>query len=166
MATAQFADVRASLPPLNLPSSISFPASVAEAVEAVQYAKENALRISIKTSGHSYPGSNGRKNQLQLNLRGMPKYAATSITDCVGQAAEGAPCRLALARNKSAVVRVGGGELWDDLYRAVIARNANQNNSNFTVLFFGFLLVLVCLFIDDFFFNYRILTQNLAHKPN
>lgn len=78
----------------------------------------------MKTGGHSYAGSSTAKGSVQLNLRRFPKYSRDSISQCSlhGTSAPLA-CKLARARGKSAVVRVGGGELWDELYRAVIDWN-------------------------------------------
>jgi hypothetical protein len=118
--TASINDIVDQLPPLALPASIAFPESVAALVDAVEYATSRARTISVKTSGHSYAGSSTQAGSLQLNLRSFPKYSSTSVSRCTAPSYSGGPCKLAVARGKSAIVRVGGGELWDDLYRAVI----------------------------------------------
>jgi len=119
-AATTYEDVKQHLPQLNLASKIAFPKSVAEMVAVVKHADVTGHTISIKTSGHSYTGSSTFKDSVQLNLRSFPKYSETSVRICEDE--EG-PCKLALARGKTAVVRVGGGELWDDAYRAVINFN-------------------------------------------
>jgi hypothetical protein len=72
------------------------------------------------------------KGSYQANLRSFPKYSHKSVRSCGSGSDAGttnpaaAACKLALARGKTGVVRVGGGELWDDLYRAVIDWNAKE----------------------------------------
>ena len=127
LSTATFDEVAASLPPLNLPAEVMFPKSVAGLARLVKGAAARGVGVSIKTSGHSYVGSHTAKDSVQANLRDFPKYSRHSIAVCDTIAADAsaapAACKLALARNKTAVVRVGGGELWDDLYRSVIDWN-------------------------------------------
>jgi FAD/FMN-containing dehydrogenase len=110
------------MPPLNLPAQIAFPRSVKELVEVVQYAAAKGQGVSIKTSGHSYTGAHTWAGTVQANMRSFPKYAREQITVCDSAAAAEA-CKLALARGLTAVARVGGGELFDDLYRAVLDWN-------------------------------------------
>lgn len=61
-------------------------------------------------------------------MRQFPKYSNTSVLLCDSES-EG-PCALALARSKTAVIRVGGGELFDDLYRAVIDWNKEHGKKS------------------------------------
>jgi FAD/FMN-containing dehydrogenase len=125
------------LPPLSLPTSISFPQSVRDIVDALarNAAAGTRQRVSIKTSGHSYVGSSSVKDSLLLNLRSFPKYSATSITSCTSPPAQNSsPCKLAIARGKRAMVRVGGGERWGDVYLAVLANNQRAGTTNYTVM--------------------------------
>jgi len=126
LSNTNYSSIAQSLPPLNLPNKIVEPLGVGDVVSAFQLAKARDLTISFKNGGHSYAGSSNQKGSLQLNLRQFPKYSRSSVQRCVeveeGDAAFDA-CALAKARNKSAVVRVGGGELWDDVYRSVIDWN-------------------------------------------
>jgi len=61
-----------------------------------------------------------------LNMREYPRYSAISITECetvndnTSHPDHGA-CRLATARNKKALVRVGGGERFQDVASAIWA---------------------------------------------
>lgn len=105
---------------MSLPDFMTFPSSVKDIVEVVQYAKANCRTISIKTGGNSFPGSFNEANSIQLNMRHFPHYSNTSIFECHEPNTKISACKLALARNKNAVMRVGGGELWDEPYRAVM----------------------------------------------
>ncbi len=107
-------------PSLNLPSKVLFPVVASDVIVAVQFAKKNNIEISVKNSGHSYSGSSSKKNTLLLNMNRYVHYAADGITDCdadaalldavVGEDLGNQACLLALARNKSSLIRVGGGE--------------------------------------------------------
>ena len=123
--------------PLNLPDQLAFPKSVKDIVDIVEFAKTARMPISVKTSGHSYTGSNMLAGSVNVNLRDFPKYSQKSLLhsvlmhelpavtacDADGMASVGlelpSACALALARGKPAVLRIGGGELWDDAVRAV-----------------------------------------------
>ena len=105
-------------PSLNLPSKVLFPSIASDVVAAVNFAKENGLEISVKNSGHSYQGASSKKNTLLLNMNRYTHYAPTGITDCdasilgstVAEDLSTQPCLLSLAKNKSSLIRVGGGE--------------------------------------------------------
>jgi hypothetical protein len=70
------------------------------------------------TTGHSFSGSSTKKNTLLLNMNKYTHYAPDGITDCdealigttVADDLSNQACVLALARNKSSLIRVGGGE--------------------------------------------------------
>ncbi|EJK72981.1 hypothetical protein THAOC_05429 [Thalassiosira oceanica] len=127
-----------SNPSLNLPSKLLFPAVWSDVVAAIEFASENGLEVSVKNSGHSFMGASTKKDTLHINMNRFEQYAPSGIVDC-GDADAGSdgarivdlaeqPCRLAAARNKPAYIRVGGGENWDKVYRAVDAANAEQGN--------------------------------------
>mmetsp|Transcript_30757 Transcript_30757/g.52235 ORF Transcript_30757/g.52235 Transcript_30757/m.52235 type:complete len:746 (-) Transcript_30757:192-2429(-) len=121
-------------PSLNLPSKVLFPSIASDVVAAVNFAKEHGLEISVKNSGHSYQGASSKKNTLLLNMNRYTHYAPTGITDCdasilgstVTEDLSNQPCLLSLAKNKSSLIRVGGGENFDKVYRAVIAANEEE----------------------------------------
>jgi len=130
-----FQDIEDTLGPLNLPSMITFPKTAADVVEAIQYAKDHNLTVSVKTSGHSYPGSSNQKGSLQLNLRDLKKYSNGSIVECVNvhkDSPDFAACKLATARGKNAIITVGGGELWSDVYTSVF--NANYTSERYDIM--------------------------------
>eukprot|EP00985_Skeletonema_marinoi_P006271 scaffold2716_cov205-Skeletonema_marinoi.AAC.1 len=121
-------------PSLNLPSKVLFPIVASDVVAAVNFAKENGLEISVKNSGHSYQGASSKKNTLLLNMNRYIHYAPTGITNCdasilgstVAEDLTNQPCLLSFAKNKSSLIRVGGGENFDKVYRAVIAANEKE----------------------------------------
>lgn len=135
---------------LALPDATVHPRHVGDVSSAIQFAGANKIGVSIKTSGHSYTGSSTKKGTLLLNLSKLQKYSPHgSIFECrtstgtgtgtrtetgTGQFQylEGAhqdSCNLAIARKKKAIIRVGGGEIWDEVLRAV-AFDWNQHQSN------------------------------------
>eukprot|EP00551_Chaetoceros_affinis_P007584 CAMPEP_0203663894 /NCGR_PEP_ID=MMETSP0090-20130426/1393_1 /ASSEMBLY_ACC=CAM_ASM_001088 /TAXON_ID=426623 /ORGANISM="Chaetoceros affinis, Strain CCMP159" /LENGTH=772 /DNA_ID=CAMNT_0050526939 /DNA_START=221 /DNA_END=2539 /DNA_ORIENTATION=+ len=125
---------------LDLPDVVVHPIHVGDLSAAVKFASEHKIGVSVKTSGHSYTGSSTKKGTLLLNLSKLQKYSPFgSIVECQvdpnieekGGAFQDA-CNYAIGRNKPAVLRVGGGELWDEALRAVFIdwnENANENNS-------------------------------------
>lgn len=124
-----------SNPSYNLPSKVLFPVEAKDAVAAVKFAKEHGLEISIKNSGHSYTSASSKGDTLHLNMNRYQTYATSGgVIDCstmdidVGDDPSLAeqPCRLALAKGKDAVIRVGGGENWGEVYSAVRKANDEQ----------------------------------------
>jgi len=122
-----------SNPSLNLPSIVLFPVVASDVVAAILFAKANNVEISVKNSGHSYPGASQKKGTLLLNMNRYTQYSPTGIVDCdVSMVVDGSiaadiikqPCALSVAKDKSAYVRVGGGENFDKVYRAV--HDANE----------------------------------------
>ncbi|KAL7545069.1 hypothetical protein ACHAWF_008427 [Thalassiosira exigua] len=109
--------------PLTIPSKIAFPMTAKDVVEVVKFSKENGLQVSVKNSGHNYAGQSDVEGSFQLNMRNFPKYSKTDVVVCTDETATeplvGAPCKLALARGKSAVVRVSGSEGNDSIYSSV-----------------------------------------------
>jgi len=132
----------------NLPAFMSFPKSVKDVTKIVKYARLVNKSISVKLSGNSYPGSSTRKGSVQINMQQFPKYSQTSMLrtlvqedytdetagktqyvsgplpsalwcDYLPASSMTAACKLAKARGKPAVLRLGGGEHWDEAYRAV-----------------------------------------------
>lgn len=109
---------------LDLPAAVVHPKTVADISETFKFSNKHKVGVSVKTSGHSYTGSSTKKGTVLLNLSKLKKYSPNgSIIECentdVPEGAYEQACKLALARNKPAVVRVGGGEIWDETLRAV-----------------------------------------------
>jgi hypothetical protein len=129
LSTVSYDSIKDQLPTSNLPAVITFPRNVKELVSAMHAAKKHDTGlISVKTSGHSYPGSSTMRTSTQINLRGMTNYSSNGIKEC-NEASTGA-CILARARGKKAIIRVGGGEIHDNTYRAVLDWNENNKHSN------------------------------------
>lgn len=123
--TVSYDTMSSALPELNLPAKMSFPTSVRSLVGIVKFASSQNMSISIKNGGASYSGSSNQKGSIQLNLRSLPKYSSHSIVLCTTLSSDDA-CRLARDRKKPAKIRVGGGELFDNYYRAVIDWNTRE----------------------------------------
>ena len=121
-----------SNPSLNLPPMVLFPVVASDVIAAIQFAEANNVEISVKNSGHSYLGASQKKGTLLLSMHRYMQYSATGIVDCVASMLDDSvaddlgtqPCALSLANDKSACVRVGGGENWEKVYFAV--RDSNE----------------------------------------
>jgi FAD/FMN-containing dehydrogenase len=117
-------DVASNFGVLNLPDTITFPETVVDVVDAIIYAKEHNLTVSIKSTGHSYAGSYNMKGSLQLNLRELKQYTTDGVVECaLFPNASDTACSVAQGRGMNAIIRVGGGEVWSNVYLAVM--NAN-----------------------------------------
>mmetsp|Transcript_28422 Transcript_28422/g.43404 ORF Transcript_28422/g.43404 Transcript_28422/m.43404 type:complete len:827 (+) Transcript_28422:159-2639(+) len=112
-------------PSSNLPMKAIFPKNAEDIVAAVNFARENGIKISIKNSGHDYAGRSTKKGTLLLNMKKYNKYSSNSIVSCAeGESfAKGDPCRLAKGRGKPGYVRVGGGENFAEMYLNVRSYN-------------------------------------------
>jgi FAD/FMN-containing dehydrogenase len=131
---------------LNLPAAVVHPRHVGDIAAAIMFASQHNIQLSVKTSGHSYTGASTKDKSLLLNLFRLKQYAhpeleyaitseednsdtnngASSIVECLYDTLDSstqdgyrAACALAIARNKAAVIRVGGGETWDLVLKAV-----------------------------------------------
>lgn len=125
-------------PSYNLPSKVLFPVVASDVVAAVKFAKEHGLEISVKNSGHNYNGASTKKDTLHINMNRYTHYTRVSVTDCDAdnsvidpETLDGQPCALSVAKNKTAIIRIGGGENWDKTYRAVRAANVAQEDGVF-----------------------------------
>jgi hypothetical protein len=102
--------------------------------------------VSVKVAGHSYFGASTVNNSLLIKMTSYPKYAITGgPMECANEtdyttpvvaateesSATAMACKLAKARGKNAILRVGGGEMFDEAYRSVsFDWNLNENNTN------------------------------------
>ena len=115
---------------LALPIRVVQPVSVGDVVASMKWAYEHKVPVSIKTGGNNWGGASAGGGTLSINTRSLPAYAmraADSIHECGESGTEEDPpaCRLALARGKTAIIRVGGGELWDAVLQAVSFHNGD-----------------------------------------
>ena len=85
-------------------------------------------------------GASTSAQSVQLNLREYPKYSTTEgVVECTAtddttvvvatKKENQAACKLALARGKKALLRVGGGETSNDVATSVWAYKDNDNNT-------------------------------------
>jgi hypothetical protein len=132
----QFNDENLFTDIMNLPSMVLHPRHASDIVHAVEFCKEYSVGITVKVAGHSYFGASTAKNTLLIKMSTFyPTYGIDgSLTECndidlKSISAEGMACALAKAREKNAFLRVGGGELFDQAYRAVFF-DWNRNPSN------------------------------------
>jgi len=120
-----------SNPRYNLPSKVLFPVVASDVVVAVQFAKDHGLEMSVKNSGHSYVGASTKKDTLHINMNRYTHYAPTGVTDCDAATVDqetlaGQPCRLSLAKGKTAVLRIGGGENWGKCIVIDLMKNSDS----------------------------------------
>ena len=119
---------------VELPAMVLQPNAASDIVQAVEFCQEHDVGITVKVAGHSYFGASNANGTLLIKMNpNYPKYAiGGSLVECddivpldVTNTSEAIPsanqmaCALATARGKPAVMRVGGGELFDEAYRAV-----------------------------------------------
>ena len=122
-------------PNYDLPSTVLFPQNAGDVVAAINFAKEHSLEVSVKNSGHSFTASSTKKDTLHLNMREFEKFSSIGIVECSDEQdavmeddLSNQPCKVALARNKPAVVHVAGGEDWSDVFASVKNFESPQGN--------------------------------------
>jgi len=113
---------------LNLPKMLSLPRGVGDVYQAVKYAINKNLKISVKSTGHSFTGSATLKGSVNINFRDFPKYTSygNSVIFCGDDKAPKNSenvCALALARNKTAAIRVSAGQTWGEVFYGVESWN-------------------------------------------
>jgi len=110
-------------PAFNLPDYVLHPVTPGDVIAAVQFAKDHDIEVSIKTSGHNYAGSSTKKNTLLLNMSHFRKYTEDGVVECTNES-DSAPCKYALSRNIPGLIRVGGGQIYSDVYLKI--KEANE----------------------------------------
>jgi len=117
------------------------PRTAGDIVASIKFAAANDIGITVKVAGHSYMGASTAKDTLLLKLStNYPKYATLAgVIECSdvpkGTDMDSMACQVAMSRGKNAVMRTGGGELFDEAYRAVSFTHMNSGPlSNETVL--------------------------------
>ena len=133
-----------------------------------------SLSLSLSLRLLLYSGASTSARSVQLNLREYPKYSKTTIVECTGinnsnivTKDNQAACKLAVARGKQAVVRVGGGEIFNDVVTSVWAyRDDNATFAKYMMLhgvgkfsvqyyFINFVVIKQCLRASIVFFFYN-----------
>ena len=120
---------------LAFPVRVVQPVSVGDVVATMKWAYKHKVPVSVKTSGVNWGGASAGGGTLSINTRSLPAYAmrsADSIHECNESGTEVDPpaCGLALARGKTAIIRVGGGEVWDAVLQAIIVYNDDPANAD------------------------------------
>jgi len=135
----------------NLPAATVHPNTVGDIIASIEFAKNYSIGMSVKVSGHNYMGASTDKDSLLINMRQYPKYAINDTDASLLQCSDtttaantstsfstddlrAKACEVAMARNFSAIMRVGGGEIWDEAYRAVSIWNDNQGEQLYHIL--------------------------------
>ena len=132
LSTGNVQDVNELLDPsnsyYNLPVKVMFPTSARDIVSVVEFAQTNMVELSVKNTGHHYAGASGKKDTLLVNMRDFKKYSSDGIVDCSSAAVDDSDnaCKYAIGRNVPGYIRVGGGEIFTDLYSSVRAYNEAQ----------------------------------------
>ncbi len=111
-------------PPDNLPATVLKAENVKDVIHGIALAKHWRTSVSVKTSGHSYAGSSTFQRSVLINRARYQKYARENVLECgtlpnpIPPALNNAKnvCDVAAARGKQAVIRVGGGENWNEVY--------------------------------------------------
>jgi FAD/FMN-containing dehydrogenase len=88
-------------------------ASADDVIAAVNFARENNLRLVVKGGGHSYQGTSNAPDSLLVWTRGMDTIALHD--GFVGQACEG-------QAEAQPAVSVGAGAIWGEVYDAVTTK--------------------------------------------
>ena len=114
----------------DLPARVLHPNTASDIVQAIRFCEQYNVGVTVKVAGHSFFGASTAAGTLLIKMTtNYPKYAIEgSLLECSTMAnttmvddtsANAMACAVATARNKSAVMRTGGGELFDHAYRAV-----------------------------------------------
>lgn len=113
----------------DLPARVLHPKTTSDVVHAIRFCERFDVGVTVKVAGHSAIGASTAGGTLLIKMStNYPIYSlAGSITECDSSdmmseetnSANAMACAVAMARNKTAVMRVGGGELFDHSYRAV-----------------------------------------------
>jgi len=87
--------------------------NTADVVAAVNFARQNALRLIVKGGGHSYQGTSNAADSLMVWTRRMNAITLHDAFVAQGCAASAAPVRA---------VSVGAGAIWAHVYDAVTTK--------------------------------------------
>mmetsp|Transcript_25787 Transcript_25787/g.30393 ORF Transcript_25787/g.30393 Transcript_25787/m.30393 type:complete len:701 (+) Transcript_25787:109-2211(+) len=131
-------------PRYNLPPKVLFPSAAGDVVAAIKFAQDHNIEISVKNSGHHYAGGSTKRDTLHVNMNKYKEYTHTAngIIECnkdVGlldmkQIMTNQACALATARKCPAFIRIGGGENWNNTYRAVDTWNDKTDGNKYHIV--------------------------------
>ena len=90
----------------NIPAYSAEATSDDDIVNALEFATKHNLQVVVKTSGHNYAGSSMGEGALLIWMRNFQKFG--QITENLEK------CGTTYA----GVIKVGGGQVWDEIYKA------------------------------------------------
>ena len=136
---------------LNLPSLVVFPKSVGDIKRTIDFANEHKIGISIKSTGHDNHGGSTQKDTINIYMRDFPVFASGDntmtpsygIVECnqdhgkvalskeklTTQDLVDVACKVVDSRSKKAMIHVGGGQIWNDVLKAVHKENLRINTT-------------------------------------
>ena len=134
---------------INLPAKVLFPAYASDIVRAIEFATANEIDVKVKSTGHSTYGDSTGSGALLINMRSYPKYTnpddgndgLDAVVECNDDdddtnggdnLTKNMACSLVKARGLSAYLRVGGGQIFDEVLRAINNWN-EQPTDNATI---------------------------------
>ena len=98
--------------PWNIPAYSVDALNVSDVQKAIAFANKHNLSVTVKTSGHNYAGASMGKDSLMIWMHNFESYLQSvndvkkNFTDTCGT-------------KYSHAVKVGGGQVWDSVYRAL-----------------------------------------------
>ena len=98
--------------PWNVPAYSVEALNVGDVQKAIAFANKHNIPVTVKTSGHNYAGSSTGKDSLLIWMHNFESYLQSvndvkrNFTDTCGT-------------KYSHAVKVGGGQVWDSVYRAL-----------------------------------------------
>lgn len=131
---------------LNLPSYVIFPKTAGDIVNAINFATENNVPVKVKSTGHAHSGDSTGRDALLINMRSYPRYVdpdaedkgLSTIVECDGgnngDPAHAMACTLAQARDVKAYMRVGGGQIFDEVLRTLANWNNVEGNNQYHII--------------------------------
>jgi len=92
----------------DLPAYIAEVKTVDDVIASLKFANEHDIQVSIKTTGHSFQGSNSAKDSLMIWMRHYEKddEITKNYSDSCGNEVD-------------VVIGINGGELWDEVIEAI-----------------------------------------------
>ena len=93
----------------NIPAYSVEAHSSEDITKTFQFADKHDIQVTVKTSGHNYAGASMGKNSILIWMYHFPKYLdiKTNYTNSCG------------SQISPAVIKVGGGTTWNDVYQKI-----------------------------------------------
>jgi len=90
----------------NIPEYSVEASTESDVVEAIKFANEHNIQVTVKTTGHNYAGASMGDGTLLIWMRNYEKYL--NITDNY----------TLCGQTYYAAIKVGGGQVWEEVYKA------------------------------------------------